>query len=171
MFHLLLQYIFVVKFYSCSNHSIFACKLCFLMGRVVDNCWPFLIPEHPWHCIRDFACNSSEKKNVDYHKRMKQLCIVFLSNWSNNKYISFTWSWEICIGFLNTVQITLSKRGGVVRDPSYLQKSRGALPSFLGNSLAGSIFSGSANETLSPLFGMIDNLSQIFLNSWCSDPT
>jgi len=85
--------------------------------------------------------------------------------------MQFICSLEIWIGFLNTVQITLSNKGGVVRDPSYLQKSRGAFPSFLGMSLAGSTFSGSANETLSPLFGMSAILSQIFLNSACSEPT
>ena len=88
------------------------------------------------------------------------------------KYANYyTCSFEICIGFLNTVQITLSSNGGVVRDPSYLQKSRGAFPSLGGSSLAGSTFSSSEKETLSPLFGMSASLLHILWNSSCLDPT
>ena len=150
---------------------MFACKLYFQVGREVDNCSPFSTREHLQHYIRDFAYKPSEngKLSVTQFVQNTQFNLIEQKNQGNQ---ILTCSLEICIGFLNTVQITLSSNGGVVRDPSYLQKSRGAFPSFLGVNLAGSTFSESANETLSPLFGMSGNLSQIFLNSGCSeDPT
>ena len=92
-----------------------------------------------------------------------KLCHCRTRSSTNN--IKVTCSSETWIGFLKTVQITLSNKGGVVRDPSYLQNSSGALQSLTGSSLAGSTFSSSEKETLSPLFGIKLSLVQIFSNS------
>ena len=116
---------------------------CKLVRQILRRPWPFL--QSFWVC----RCSTRPSTN-----NMKVTC-----------------SFETWIGFLKTVQITLSNKGGVVRDPSYLQNSSGALESLCGNSLAGSTFSSSEKEILSPLFGIKQSLLQIFSNSRCFDPT